>query len=52
MLDALNGVAFKDDKQIVQLNVMKSFSEDTYVYVRLIEHRQPAYGRENRQGAV
>lgn len=37
VLDALNGVAYLDDKQIVELAVDKKYGEEPYVYVKLIE---------------
>ncbi len=37
VLDALNGVAYHDDKQIVECEVKKFYSEEPCVYVKLIE---------------
>ena len=36
-LDALNGVAYADDKQIVECEVKKYYGEEPCVYVKLIE---------------
>lgn len=33
ILDALNGVAYKDDKQVQELNVIKRYSDRDYEYV-------------------
>lgn len=37
VLDALNGLAYVDDKQIVELEVDKYYGEEPCVYVKLIE---------------
>lgn len=37
ILDALNGLAYVDDKQITELEVRKYYSEEAYVNVKLIE---------------
>lgn len=37
VLDALNGLAYADDKQIVECEVKKYYGEEPCVYVKLIE---------------
>ena len=37
VLDALNGLAYGDDKQIVELKVRKYYGVEPYVNVKLIE---------------
>ena len=37
VLDALNGVAWVDDSQIVRLTAMKLYCEDPYVYIKIYE---------------
>ncbi len=37
VLDALNGLAYVDDKQIVELAVDKKYGEEPFVHVKLIE---------------
>lgn len=37
MLDALNGIAYIDDKCVVECEVKKFYGEDPCVYVKLIE---------------
>lgn len=37
VLDALNGLAYVDDKQVVELEVKKFYSDEPCVYVRLHE---------------
>ena len=37
VLDALNGLAYVDDKQIVELKVNKYYGAEAYVYVKLTE---------------
>lgn len=38
VLDALNGIAYHDDAQIVQLTVLKRYSTEPKVKVKLIEY--------------
>ena len=38
VLDAMNGVAFKDDIQITRLNVEKVYSEDEFINVKIEEY--------------
>lgn len=35
VLDALNGIAYKDDTQVVNLNVIKRYSQEAYVKVKI-----------------
>lgn len=35
VLDALNGIAYKDDTQVVNLNVIKRYSNEAYVQVKI-----------------
>lgn len=42
ILDALNGIAFDDDKQIVRLNAEKYYSEKTFTYVYMEEAVPPS----------
>lgn len=37
VLDSLNGIAYKDDKQVVKLEVEKYYSENAYVTVMIEE---------------
>ncbi|MTP71304.1 RusA family crossover junction endodeoxyribonuclease, partial [Turicibacter sanguinis] len=37
VLDALNGLAYVDDKQIVELKVRKYYGAEPYVHVKLTE---------------
>lgn len=37
ILDALNGIAYKDDSQVVEVEVKKFYSDEPSVYVKLIE---------------
>lgn len=37
VLDALNGVAWEDDSQIVRLTASKEYSEEPYVYLYIYE---------------
>ena len=37
ILDALNGIAYEDDKQVVELLVQKKYSEQPHVVVELTE---------------
>ena len=37
ILDALNGVAYKDDAQIVELKAKKIYGESNKIYVQLEE---------------
>lgn len=37
ILDALNGIAYEDDKQVVQLQVNKHYSEYPYVIVQIMD---------------
>ena len=37
VLDALNGVAWYDDSQIVRISARKRYSEDPYVYIKVYE---------------
>ncbi len=37
VLDALNGVAWVDDSQIVRISAMKLYCEDPYVYIKIYE---------------
>jgi Holliday junction resolvase RusA-like endonuclease len=37
VLDALNGVAYKDDTQVVSLDVQKYYNEKSFVHVRICE---------------
>ena len=37
VLDALSGLAYGDDKKIVELKVRKYYGVEPYVYVKLIE---------------
>lgn len=37
ILDSLNGIAYKDDSQVVELLVKKFYSDEPSVYVKLIE---------------
>ena len=37
VLDALNGLAYADDKQVVTLEVDKHYGEEPCVHVKLIE---------------
>lgn len=37
LLDALNGLAYADDKQVVECEVKKYYGEEPCVYVKLIE---------------
>lgn len=37
ILDALNGIAYKDDSQVVEVEVKKFYSDEPAVYVKLIE---------------
>lgn len=39
MLDALNGLAYPDDKQVVELQVLKTYDLDGYVEVELTPWR-------------
>lgn len=38
VLDAMNGIAFKDDTQITKLNIEKSYATQECVKVRIIEY--------------
>lgn len=38
ILDAMNGIAFKDDTQITKLNIEKSYAMQESVKVRIIEY--------------
>ena len=38
LLDALNGVAWHDDSQIVQLNVQKIYSEQPHIFLSIHEY--------------
>ena len=38
VLDAMNGIAFKDDTQITKLNVEKKYSETESVYIKIKEY--------------
>lgn len=38
ILDAMNGIAFKDDTQITKLNVEKKYSESESVYIKISEY--------------
>ncbi len=40
VLDALNGLAYVDDKQIVELKVNKYYGAEAYVYVKLTESEE------------
>lgn len=35
VLDALNGIAYKDDTQVINLNVIKRYSKEAYVQVQI-----------------
>ncbi|MDE5977460.1 MAG: RusA family crossover junction endodeoxyribonuclease, partial [Turicibacter sp.] len=48
VLDALNGIAYVDDKQIVKLMVDKWYGEEPCVHVKLIELK----GEENANNQV
>lgn len=37
ILDGLNGIAWHDDAQIVQLNVSKSYSESPHIFITIRE---------------
>ncbi len=37
ILDALNGFAYKDDKQIIELNIKKEYAETSWTEVRIKE---------------
>lgn len=37
ILDALNGIAYKDDAQIIELEVNKMYGEENKIYVELEE---------------
>ena len=37
IFDALNGIVYPDDKQIVELSVKKFYSETEFVYIRIME---------------
>lgn len=37
ILDSLNGIAYRDDSQVVELLVKKFYSDEPNVYVKLIE---------------
>ena len=37
ILDSLNGIAYLDDKQVVELNVMKKWNSSDYVVVKIRE---------------
>lgn len=37
ILDALNGIAYADDKQIVSLQVSKYYAPDDYIYITIRE---------------
>ena len=38
ILDALNQLAFKDDNQIVKLDIEKIYSEEEKVYIKIEEY--------------
>lgn len=42
VLDALNGMAYRDDKQVTILRYLKRYAEDPAVYVRVEEVSQDA----------
>lgn len=41
VLDALNGVAYTDDRQIFDLRVRKSFAEHDFTSIKITEYEQP-----------
>ena len=48
--DSLNGIAYKDDSQIVDASVRKFYAETPYVYVVLRPAAQPHKSRPNEKG--
>lgn len=46
ILDALNGIAYKDDKQIIGLSVQKFYSDETITLVKIKEMEDKEYGRK------